>query len=263
MTQIRVSDIMLRVFFIFGFFHAVMPLAAQVNTENMRRFNAKTGFAHSISFQLGYVSGNSDVSNFSTGYRVDWLTENYYSFAVANYQRGESRGKLNVRKGFVHVRVSRNITDVWIVEAFGQKEFNDFWRLADRQLGGSGLRYELAGRDSANRVRSVIAAGSGLMREYEKLKKPLDQTITQWRSTSYVSVIVALSKGVDLSSTAYAQIGLRRPSDYRLLNESRLSVQLWKNLSFGTTFRFRYDHEPPTGVEKRDIELTNGIAISF
>lgn len=247
----------------FFFLVIVFSVRAQVNTENMRRYNAQNGLTHSVYFQYGLLSGNSDVSNISVGYRADWLSNKYYSFAVANYQRGESNGELNVRKGFVHVRTCRNVTDHWLAEAFFQKEFNDFWRLQNRQLGGLGLRLELANRDSSNRVRRLVAVGSGFMREYEKYLKPLDETVTQWRSTSYLSLLLVISQGISLTSTMYGQIGVQRHSDYRILNESTLSFHIWKNVSFGSTFKYRYDHEPPMGVKRRDLELTNGISISL
>ncbi len=238
-------------------------LSAQVNTEAMRKYNAQRGFHNSAGLTATLLGGNSEASSISGNYRLDWLTKNYYSFGTVNYQRGESNGKLFSKKGFVHIRTARNLTEEFILEAFVQKEFNDFLRLKDRTLEGGGLRYEIFQTDTmARRARLIFAVGVGGMWEDELLKDQAGRT-RQIRSTNYASIRYQPSDQIAVVSIGYYQASIKRRGDYRALNQSMLTLAITKAISFNSTFNFRYDHEPPRGVKKSDRELIQGIQVNF
>jgi len=241
-------------------------LRAQVNTESMRKYNAEPGFHHTLGLNLSLLSGNSDVLMTRGNYRLDWLSTNYYSFFVASYQRGKSNGDLFANKAFAHLRTSRNVSDHFLVEAFGQKEFNDFLKLKDRQLLGAGLRYELyvnADSGRRDRPRIIFAAGAGAMGESEKFNDLASENTRLVRSTNYLSIRWNLDDRLYFTSTGYLQFAFRRLKDYRILNDSSLAFSINRHLSFSTLFNFRYDHEPPSGLKRYDLELTNGFSLSF
>lgn len=242
----------------------VDQMRAQVNTEKMRNYEADKGFTNSIGFGFGFLSGNSDQYRISTSYRLDWLTKNYYSFLTINYERGESGGELFSDKGFVHARITRDLTDHWIVETFTQKEFNKLISLNDRQLFGGGLRYEIRAMDtSRSRTRKyVVGLGSGLMNERESTSDPRDKKVLA-RSTSYLSIKWQFDDRVAFYSTTYLQSALRKRTDFRVLNESSLTFAISKTLSFLTSFNLRYDNEPPPDVKNYDLAITNGITVRF
>jgi len=66
-----------------------------------------------------------------------------------------------------------------------------------------------------------------------------------------------------LGFTGYYQFDVERFSDYRLLAEARLQFKITENFAFNTSMNFRYDSEPPIAIKKHDLELSNGISISF
>lgn len=249
-------------FFFLGLFCSGF-LSAQVNTEKLRNFEADKGLHHTTGFGFGLLAGNSDQYRVAVNYRLDWLSTNYYSFVIVNYERGESGGSLFSDKAFVHTRVTRNITDAWIAEIFVQKEFNKLISLNDRRLLGSGLRYEIRKIDTAAiSQRFVCGLGAGLMYEREHTRAPHDiQTLV--RSTNYMSLAWKLDDRVSFFSTAYFQIAYKHASDFRVLNESAFAFSVMKNLSFLASFNLRYDHEPPPSVKKYDLALTNGLNIRF
>jgi putative salt-induced outer membrane protein YdiY len=236
---------------------------AQVNTEKLRNNEADKGFQNTIGFGFGLLSGNSEQYRILGNYRLDWLSTNYYSFAVLNYERGKSGGKVFTDKGFIHARVTRDLTDRWIAEVFGQKEFNKMISLKDRQLAGGGLRFEIRklGKESTEQ-KLVVGLGSGFMYEIETTTAPKD-IHSIMRSTNYTSINWQMIDRLTLTSTTYFQISVKRRTDYRILDESALSFNINKTLSFNTSFIYRYDHEPPPDVKKYDMTVNNGVSVRF
>lgn len=237
-------------------------MRAQVNTEKMRNYEADKGFTNSIGFGFGFLSGNSDQYRISTSYRLDWLTKNYYSFLTINYERGESGGELFSDKGFIHARITRDLTDHWIAETFTQKEFNKLISLNDRQLFGGGMRYEIRNIDTSRTQKQVFGLGSGLMYERESTSDPKEKKGLV-RSTNYFSMRWQLDDRITFLSTTYFQLAIRNRSDFRVLDESSLSFAINKSVNFFTSFNLRYDNEPPPAVKNYDITVNNGINVRF
>ena len=107
---------------------------------------------------------------------------------------------------------------------------------------------------------TALHAGIGVMFEEEKLvsKRP-EKTL---RSTNYINGKWAINQLL-LSSVVYFQPKLDRLSDFRLTNSNSLVVNLSKSASLIISLQCRYDSRPNTPVKKYDIELSNGIALTF
>ena len=101
------------------------------------------------------------------------------------------------------------------------------------------------------------------MWENEKLHTtPVSQTKII-RSTNYISFQMRLNNMINIIFVGYYQVNLERLQDYRILVESSLGFNLTKSLTFQTNFNLRFDNEPPATIKKYDLELTNGLKISF
>ena len=48
-----------------------------------------------------------------------------------------------------------------------------------------------------------------------------------------------------------------------MLSDAAISFDITEKLTFAMELNFRCDNEPPEGVEQHDLELTNGIQVSF
>ena len=54
---------------------------AQVNTEAMRTENTTLGLTHNFIFDLSYFSGESEIIQLASSYKMDYLLKsNYYGF---------------------------------------------------------------------------------------------------------------------------------------------------------------------------------------
>lgn len=237
----------------------------QVNTEALRKAGLSNGFYPSLSLNVGYQSGNTDFLSLKTGGRLDYLLGNYYSFLVITYERGTQGKKVFVNKGFAHYRHILTVRRTFLLEAFLQKEFDDFILLNDRNLIGGGVRLPLITprQDSVEELQRQLFAGIGIMWENEELNETPAIETNIFRSTNYVSLVWQFDERVQFNLIMYYQVSTERYSDYRILSESALKFRLGKIVVFQTALRFRFDNEPSPGVEKHDLELTNGIQLMF
>ena len=125
-----------------------------------------------------------------------------------------------------------------------------------------GLRTALVQSDSTEKKLRLFL-GNGAMWENEKLHTtPVSQTKII-RSTNYISFQMRLNNMINIIFVGYYQVNLERLQDYRILVESSLGFNLTKSLTFQTNFNLRFDNEPPATIKKYDLELTNGLKISF
>ncbi len=237
---------------------------AQVNIESMRKSEGR-GFQSNLAFNLGYISGNSEIFNMKTNLRSDLFLENYNFFIIGNYQRATSKNKLSLNKGFVHVRGLRSLNRFIKVEVFTQKEFNDFLLIKNRDLLGSGLRFEYKNWDTVSRPASKLTVnlGTGVMWERELFNKKDIQDTRIIRSTNYLSLKYVWEERLTFQAISYYQVNTKRRNDYRILSDGSLGITITKQVMITTGLNFRYDNEPPIAVKKYDMELTNGLLISF
>ncbi len=240
-------------------------ILAQVNTETLRKTDLQDGIHPSLSLNVGFQSGNTNFLSLKTGGRLDYRSGNYYSFLVITYERGSQGNNVFVNKGFAHYRHILRLRRNLLVEAFLQKEFDDFILLNDRNLIGGGVRLPVvnATQDSSKILQRQLFLGLGIMWENEELNENQRIETNMVRSTNYISLIWQFEERVKFSLIAYYQVSTEQFSDYRILTESALTFRLGKVVVFQTALRFRFDNEPPSNVKKHDLELTNGIQLIF
>jgi len=239
--------------------------SGQVNTERLRRGDIALGWHNSVSFNLGYVAGNSNFLKLNGGVRTDFKAGKYYTFGVVNYQRGREAGQLFLNKGFAHIRGIRSFTPVISGEIFLQKEFNEFILLNDRNLVGGGIRTRLLSgeRPEAKGIPLQLFLGIGFMWENEVLNtSPITETNTP-RSTNYISATWIGNEIMTFGLVGYYQVAVTRSNDFRVLLESHLGFQVTRTLTFQLALNYRYDNEPPPGIKNYDLEVTNGLQFDF
>ena len=240
------------------------PLAAQVNIftdETMRQLQLKPGWYNSIALDLTYRAGNTDLLTARTRFRSDYLSKNYQGFVFGSLQQGRKDDAFFINKGMAHARIIWQTTEHLLFESFVQKQFNESILLNDRNLAGGGVR--LALKPSSSKFNVYL--GIGAMGEHERIndKEHGDITTRLVRSTNYVNWTWQLDERVTTSATGYYQFHLRRFQDYRILFEGSITFSLTTKLSFPLRVNFRYDNEPPTGIQKHDVEIFNGLRYTF
>ena len=240
------------------------PLAAQVNIftgETMKQMRLDPGWYNSIALDLTYRTGNTDLLTTRGRFRSDYLSKRYHGFVFGSLQYGRRGGKFFINKGMTHARIIRRLNAHLLLEAFAQKQFNESIHLSDRNLAGSGFRFDL----HPSSPKFNIYLGIGAMWEHERINDKTDGVMTTHiiRSTNYINWTGRLDEHITTSATGYYQSHLRRFQDYRILFEGSLTFQLTTKLAFPLRVNFRYDNEPPTGIHKHDVEIFNGLRYTF
>jgi len=263
--------------------HLPGPLTAQINTEAMRRDEVPDGVHETLELDATLLSGNSDFFRGTAGLRIDWRARDRYLFGVVRYERGIEDDRDFVDKGFIHLRGIHRRTDRLSVEFFAQKEFDDFILIRDRTLLGGGFRIDLLGgrrmprpagveappgvdpdASTPRRAPSIrLSAGIGAMWESEDLDTE-PRTATRFlRATNYLSLHWIADDRLRLGAVVYYQVRYRDAGDARILLDAGLEFDLTRAVAFRAALGLRYDHEPPPGIVRHDVELTNGLRIAF
>jgi putative salt-induced outer membrane protein YdiY len=238
---------------------------AQVNTEAMRKTDLEEGTQGSASLSFGYQSGNTEVMTLKAGLRADHIQGNYHTFLIGNFKRGEKDQKLYTNKGFLHLRGIQARSRQLRLEAFAQWEYNEFILLQERKLLGGGIRWAPLQRNEGFHSNPDVNLyfGVGMMWEYEEIDLPGDVDTRLLRSTNYVSGNWAINDVMSCYMIGYYQVDTYNSCDYRILSDAGISFGITRALSFNMDMNFRYDHEPPGDVEKHDLEITNGVVLTF
>lgn len=235
---------------------------ATVNIEAIRQSDKDKGLYNNLSLNLTHSEGNTDISSRKIKLRSDYIAENNHAFISASFQRGKNNDKEYMDKGFAHIRGITATNSTFAGELFAQREYNDFTLLKDRKLVGTGVRMSaISEEDESSQIRLFL--GIGMMWEEETIDYTPDEEVKLRRSTNYLSFRWERKEKASLSATAYYQPSLKGPDDYRILFDGTIAFDITSQLSFTFDINYRYDSEPPIGVERKDMEITNGININF
>lgn len=238
------------------------PALAQVNTEKMRIAEDVEGFTTTAAASLTYRTGNREVLDIGLGGRIDYRAPAFASFLTGNILFSEADGRTVLNQGFAHLRtIFRPIEARLRPEVFFQTERNESQLLKRRYLAGGGLRLTLL-RDS------TVAAylGTTPMVEYELLNRSrveVDPETTVGRWSNYLVLKVEVTDLVTFVNTVYVQPRFSRFKDVRVLDEAGLDVQLTKSLALRVAMNLRYDSEPPADLDRFDLFVRNGLALTF
>jgi hypothetical protein len=238
--------------------------SAQVNTEALRRELQKPGLSGTVSLEFGLNKGNTDLTSVRGGLRLDYGMASAAAFCVAEYVL-QQVGSLKVaNEGFMHLRVIVPENGTVCGEAFAQKEFNAFLRLKDRMLAGAGARlHALAWRSLDSAGHLDLFFGTGAMYEDELFNSTPGLHRRLLRSTSYVNLSWQVTTTSLLSTVTYVQPAFADIGNVRLLSELTLRFTITRALAFSTALHYRYDRKPAVDVKPYDLELSNGISLTF
>ena len=159
--------------------------------------------------------------------------------------------------GFGHIRYNRKLNETFRWEFFAQVQYNGLTKIDTRALGGTGVRIKLTQYEQAK-----FYLGVAYMYEYEALIDSVDYNYDN-RISTYFTFTLLPEETVSLTSTTYVQPKIIDFSDYRLTNETNLSLGITEKLMLNVTFKYNYDVVPPEGVPNTTYYFINGLQLSF
>ena len=238
--------------------HAV----GQINIESLRGGEPALGTSASFELDVALLSGNVDLKRVALDGRGDYVGRWMAAFLVLQSDIGWKDGRRFQNEALAHLRFAKPTHDRMWLEAFTQVEFDKQRRLSSRFLVGGGARLQILGH-----TKGGIWWGTAYMLEHERLE-PLaegvpDPATTVYRWSNYVTARLDLREGATATGTTYVQPRLGDLGDVRSLGEVRLSASLTSSWSLETSYRMRYDNQPPLETRSLDSELRSGLMLRF
>ncbi len=243
-------------------------LHAQVNTERFHQDYDKKGFLFTNALGFDFETGNTrklDISNEFRGYYNGEKTD--YLSAV-DYDLETRTGVKKTHKGFLHFRSMHQLDtrSVFQLEEYTQLQFDEFILLKRRFLLGAGIRFNPVKKtDTSDTIKTSlkIFLGTGLFFETERYSTMPASTFHLIRWSSYVSLVWAIKKGVNLNLVNYIQPAISDFNNYRYYLTLSLSTLITKKLYYDFSVNYHHRNQPVGGTKPTDLELTNALRFRF
>ena len=230
---------------------------AIVDVESLRdRAGNETGYSSSGNLQASGASGNSDRADVSFSALLQYLGNGFSNLFVIGSEYGEISGNRSADEQLIHFRHTRALTKRSDWEVFSQLQQNEFTRLEERTLLGSGIRLGLG-----DHLDSRLYLGLGAF--YESTRNENESAREMGRSNIYVSHRKKTSKDISFITTAYLQNKLDDPDDQRAIGSFSMSIPATENLDFTISVNVEHDSRSPIGVEKTDWTYKTGFGWKF
>lgn len=236
-------------------------LSAQVNSEILRKEKLKKNWINRFSIDIDLKDGNERLTKFVGGYRLDFIVGEFYSFFDGNIEYKVSNDELTSNNGTAHFRTTYDFTQLIAIEAFMQKEYDEFILLKDRNLVGSGLRINILDINFDSTSNFEMHLGIGAMFEHENYDTPDNLINNLIKSTNYLSFKLQMTDDVLFNAVTYFQFQPDKIKNHRSYNYITLTFKINDYLSFSTSVAHRYYRIPMPEVKHYDIEFLNGIIL--
>lgn len=257
--------------------------AAQVNAEVLRPDRLSEGFGAQLEASFALARGNVELLDLGGAATVRYQTLHppagdpnappdpeapppfvaQQAFVTANARVAESAGEVVVDEGFAHARW----TAMWLPrvgsEVFAQYQYNEFQRLLDRAVTGTGVRV-----DAVHARELMLWGGSGYMFEYNRIDvlpgATDDPETYEHRWTNYLALSLApAGDALTVRNIVYFQPRFDAFDDFRLLDELELMANVGETFSLGTSLTLFHDSAPPTAVQRTDLRLASKVRVSL
>lgn len=235
--------------------------SAIVSMEALHTGKPKEGFSGNVELSLSRTTGNSETEDYSLGSRLQWHQGEMTDYLLLSGSYGKSNGVKSSDKSFVHLRHIQQFHPRTAWEAYLQAEKDQFARLEYRGLAGGGLRFNLYQQEN----KGAIYLGLGAYYSEERIDDAYVDAGTErlWRGSSYLLLKYQATPNTVLMSTTYYQPAMGDSGDYRALEQAAMKVKLNDKLSLVLSADYRYDSEPPIGVEKANSTVKTSLSLEF
>lgn len=225
---------------------------AFMNIEQLRQ-GAKPGTTGLVGAKINGQTGNAKklLAELST---LTLQRNGASEYLLAGlYRYGQSRSVRDTYLGNVHLRYTRYFDHWPAAEFFAQTEFDQFKRIARRDILGTGLRERLGGGE-----KDAVFLGGGFFWENEHFQDGLARQRVL-RGNLYVSFVRSFTETISGNLVLYYQPSFRTVADARVQVDSSLQIALARSLALAIDWDMQADTRPPPGVQKVDTTYLLGL----
>jgi len=262
-----------RILTLFVFLTASSALSGQiVNIEQRRIKTDTTGWFGGLHFSFAGSKTTKSIVAFGAGTYLEWkparkgdrsYNRDLWLF-LTDFNLVSGNNEKFSNSGFGHIRFTRRLGRDYSTlgkfvrwESFTQVQYNGLTKIGTRALFGTGPRFKLTDSEV-----SRFYFGVAYMYEYQELIDPA-VFLREHRASSYFSFTLLPEETVSFVSTTYFQPVINNVSDYRLSNETSLSLGISKGFAFRFSFNYNYNSTPPEGVPGSTYYFSNRLEFSF
>ncbi len=256
------SRICFIILLLFALYFSESAKAQLINVESNRMQEDTTSFtglvAASFSYQqnnnatLLQTSGTSSIQARSKSRKEVYLL-------LANYNLAKTNSGDLSNAGFVHFRYTHKFNSFFRMEGFVQYQINPVLLLDNRSLFGTGPRFKIL-----NNSKLKSSLGTMYMFELENTLEEIPNHYTNHRLSTYFTFnYVFADEKVEFNTITYYQPLFNDFNDFRINNQTSLSIAVIKNLSIEFGISYLYDSSPPIGVIGNSFSSKMGVKASF
>ena len=242
---------------LFLFFIASSLNAQLVNIESIRIQTDSMRFVLKSDFLFNY--SNTDgiyIYRFNLGLNTQYKTKNlkHTFFFSGNAILVRSQDQDFQNSWFLHFRYNMKLNQKWRMEAFVQDQNNELLSINTRNLLGLGPRYKFVRGE-------YFQAYIGNSYMYEKEGSDLaDQTYYNHRNSTYLSFALSFKESkLELVNTIYFQPLYTDISNFRLLEQFKAEMPLFKKIKASMLFNYFYNNMNPFGTSEFSSVFSVGL----
>jgi hypothetical protein len=221
----------------------------------------RPGIAGEIGGSVTNKRGNTDKNEYFAHALLSYdNNRTYVTWVDASYAYAEANGIENEDNAFIHFRFVHTFYHPdWNIEFFAQDQEDDFKQIAQRLLGGAGMRWRMLSSDTYGRAY----LGLGAYAEHIRYTTDIDPDEHNGRINSYAAYTKKFGKDARISYTGYYQPKTDSTEDYYLTQSLALKINIFLRLYLQVQIDYDYDSRPATGVEKEDFSQQTSLIWQF
>jgi len=210
------------------------------------------------SVDLGLVasSGNTDMTTFSLGEKLEYAKGAWVVTQGARMVNGQTNGVESANEYLVYVQPTYQLSSKWKGYVLGSWDRNPFIGITQRWQEGLGLSFAAAA--SAHHTLDLDGGFSFFQQEF-----------TSGVSTSFPTARAQVKYRYSFTAKAYLQElfvylpNLQDGADYRINNEVSLVAPVAGHLALKAAYLLQYQNAPQPGFARTDNLYTTGLQVTF
>ena len=237
------------------------PAWAIVNIEELRLDESVAGWKLSSTLSVSGKRGSVEQDKFALKGATQWVSADliHRTLMLLDASVDKRDDETYAENYFIHLRQTRQLDELWALEAlvqFQDEPTNNQYR---RQLAGANMRYRLT------QARFDGYAGLGLFYEQRYVIDELvgKQQEQDWRLNVYLNYVFPLSEHADWALSLYAQPAINQPSDLRSVINSGFISKVTQHFSLTFDISFSNESKPLMGQAYSEWEYGMGVNFRF
>lgn len=239
------------------FFH---PLYAVVEIAP-NEVGLRPGIAGEIGGSVTNKRGNTDKNEYHAHALLSYdNNRTYVTWVDASYTYAEANGIENENNTFIHFRFVHTLDHPdWNIEFFAQDQEDQFKDIAQRLLGGGGLRWRFLSSERFGRAY----LGLGAYAEHIRYTTGADPDEHSGRINSYATYTKKFGEDARITYAGYYQPKTDSLQDFYLTQSVALKINIFLQLYLQVQVDYDYDSRPAVGIKKEDLSQQTSLIWQF